>query len=93
MNSIIEAQITLQEEQAKELERCKDPYYLFLNYWKVEQFYNSKENVVVNRKDITREMFEHIKQGELHARHRSRMQSAYERARKYSLLPEEAFKE
>ncbi len=33
MNSIIEAQITLEEEQRKELERCKtDIVYYFENY-------------------------------------------------------------
>lgn len=32
MNSIIEAQITLQEERAKEIERCKDPLYFYKNY-------------------------------------------------------------
>lgn len=32
MNSIIEAQITLREEQEKEIERCKDPLYFYENY-------------------------------------------------------------
>ena len=32
MNSIIEAQITLKEEQEKEIEKCKNPLYFYENY-------------------------------------------------------------
>lgn len=36
MNSIIEAQVTLREEQEKEIQRCRDnPHYMYLNYFLV----------------------------------------------------------
>lgn len=36
-NSIIEAQLTLQEEQDKEIERCwNSPYYYFTTYYTID---------------------------------------------------------
>ena len=49
MNSIIEAQETLDEEIIKELERCKDIVYVYENYYLV----NGKKPIV---RDIDREL-------------------------------------
>lgn len=54
MNSVIEAQITLEDETNKEIERCRnDPYYLYINYCKI--LVNGIETIP----GITREQFEY----------------------------------
>lgn len=45
--SIVDAQVTLDEEQQKEIERCKDWKYYYITYWRIV-----KENGILTKPNI-----------------------------------------